>query len=110
MDEGAIKYAITHGLKTQNMLSERAEIHYDNRVKEIKEKEISLYDGHDIVCMVALDTKGHMASGTSTSGLFMKKPGRIGDSSVLGSGLYVDDEIGGASATGLGEDLMKCVA
>ena len=59
--------------------------------------------------MVGLDLAGDMVAGTSTSGLFMKKPGRVGDSPFIGSGLYVDSTIGGATATGLGEDLMKGV-
>ena len=54
---------------------------------------------------------GHMTCATSTSGLFMKHPGRLGDSPVCGSGFYVDSFVGGASATGLGEDVMKgCVS
>ena len=52
-----------------------------------------------------------MTAATSTSGLFMKKKGRVGDSPIIGSGFYVDSQIGGASATGLGEDLMKgCIS
>ena len=57
--------------------------------------------------MVCLDQQGKMTSATSTSGLFMKKKGRVGDSPIAGSGFYVDSSVGGASATGLGEDLMK---
>lgn len=57
--------------------------------------------------MIALDKCGDMAAATSTSGLFMKKRGRVGDSPLSGSGFYVDNEIGGAAATGLGEDIMK---
>ena len=54
---------------------------------------------------------GTVVAGTSTSGLFMKKPGRIGDSPLVGSGFYADSEVGGATATGLGEDLMKgCIS
>src|SRR5699024_448156 len=63
------------------------------------------------VGMVCLDETGKMTAATSTSGLFMKKKGRIGDSPIIGSGFYVDSQIGGASATGLGEDLMKgCIS
>ena len=52
-----------------------------------------------------------MTAATSTSGLFMKKKGRVGDSPIAGSGFYADSEVGGASATGLGEDLMKgCIS
>lgn len=106
---GAEKFAHRHGFERKTMLTERAQIHYKNRVKEIEDLEITPYSGHDTVGMVSLDQKGTMAAGTSTSGLFMKHAGRLGDSPVLGSGLYVDSEVGGASATGLGEDLMKGV-
>ena len=58
-----------------------------------------------------LTDRAKMTSATSTSGLFMKKAGRVGDSPISGSGFYVDSKVGGASATGLGEDVMKgCVA
>ena len=90
------------------MLTERAKIHYHNRLHDMKtSQQLSPYAGHDTVGMVALDQKEHMVAGTSTSGLFMKKAGRVGDSPFIGSGLYVDSQIGGATATGLGEDLMK---
>lgn len=104
---GAEEYAHKNGFERKNMLTDRAIIHYKNRLKETVEKGLSPYDGHDTVGMVALDNSDSMASGTSTSGLFMKKRGRTGDSAVSGSGFYVDSEIGGATATGLGEDIMK---
>lgn len=106
--EGARHYAIKEGFELKNMLSDRAIIHYKNRLKE-DIKELTPYVGHDTVGMVSLDTQGHMISATSTSGLFMKKNGRVGDSPIIGSGFYVDSEVGGASTTGLGEDLMKGV-
>ena len=109
--EGAEKFAHKEGFERKNMLTDRAKIHYRNRVKEITQQEIRPYSGHDTVGMVCLDTKGKMTSATSTSGLFMKKKGRVGDSPVSGSGFYVDSKVGGASATGLGEDVMKgCVS
>jgi len=109
--QGASKYAQKEGFDMQNMLTDRAKKLYEKRLRDIYEKNLSPYDGHDTVGMVALDTKGKMVSATSTSGLFMKKTGRIGDSALSGSGFYVDSEIGGASATGLGEDLMKgCIS
>lgn len=104
---GAEAYAHKHGFLRYNMLSDRAKIHYQNRCKETLEKGLSPYAGHDTVGMIALDHTGHMVSGTSTSGLFMKRPGRVGDSPLSGSGFYVDSAIGGATATGLGEDIMK---
>ncbi len=110
--EGAEKFAHKEGFERKNMLSDRAKIHYYNKVKELRTiEDIVPYDGHDTVGMVCLDKNGKMVVGTSTSGLFMKKKGRVGDSPISGSGFYVDSEIGGASATGLGEDLMKgCIS
>jgi N4-(beta-N-acetylglucosaminyl)-L-asparaginase len=109
--EGAEKFAHKEGFERKNMLTERAKIHYYNRIKEIKEQEIKPYSGHDTVGMVCLDSNANMTAATSTSGLFMKKKGRVGDSPICGSGFYVDSKIGGASATGLGEDLMKgCIS
>ena len=106
--QGAREYALKEGFEAKIMLSDRAIIHYKNRLKE-DVKELTPYVGHDTVGMVSLDTKGNMTSATSTSGLFMKKNGRVGDSPIIGSGFYVDSEVGGASTTGLGEDLMKGV-
>ena len=109
--QGAEKYASRHGFERKTMLTDRAKIHYHNRIKEITNTELKPYSGHDTVGMVCLDTAGHMTCATSTSGLFMKHPGRLGDSPVCGSGFYVDSFVGGASATGLGEDVMKgCVS
>ncbi len=108
--EGAASWASKEGFTRKNMLTERAKIHYYNRLQEAQ-KELKPYIGHDTVGMVCLDQHGHMSAATSTSGLFMKKKGRVGDSPVVGSGLYVNSAFGGASATGLGEDLMKgCVS
>lgn len=63
--------------------------------------------GHDTIGQVALDTNGHMVVATSTSGASMKVPGRVGDSPIIGSGFYVETGVGGAAATGLGEDIMR---
>lgn len=109
--EGAEKFAHKEGFERKNMLTDRAKAHYRKRVKEVAEQEIKPYSGHDTVGMVCLDTSGKMTAATSTSGLFMKKKGRVGDSPISGSGFYADSKKGGASATGLGEDLMKgCIS
>lgn len=108
---GAEKFASQEGFERKNMLTDRAKIHYHNRIKDVQKQGITPYAGHDTVGMVCLDTYGKMTSATSTSGLFMKKKGRVGDSPISGSGFYVDSKVGGASATGLGEDLMKgCIS
>ncbi|MDR0922424.1 MAG: N(4)-(beta-N-acetylglucosaminyl)-L-asparaginase [Lactobacillales bacterium] len=110
---GAEKYAHKQGFERKNMLTDRAKIHYKNRLKEMEEEQLEMkpYRGHDTVGMVGIDTQGSMVSATSTSGLFMKKAGRVGDSPIAGSGFYADSEVGAATATGLGEDLMKgCIS
>jgi len=63
--------------------------------------------GHDTIGQVALDNSGDMVVATSTSGASMKVPGRVGDSPIIGSGFYVETGVGGAAATGLGEDIMR---
>jgi len=109
--EGAEKFAHKEGFERKNMLTKRAKIHYKNRIKEGQALAIKPYAGHDTVGMVCLDENGKMTAATSTSGLFMKKKGRVGDSPIVGSGFYVDSQVGGATATGLGEDLMKgCIS
>lgn len=104
---GAEAYAHKNGFERKNMLTEESKKIWEKRKKEMSEKNLSPYDGHDTICIIALDKCGDMAAATSTSGLFMKKRGRVGDSPLSGSGFYVDNEIGGAAATGLGEDIMK---
>ena len=106
---GATEYAIEAGFEQKKMLTERAKRIWEKRVEEMALTGLSAYDGHDTVGVVSLDQAGSMAAGTSSSGLFMKKSGRVGDSPLSGSGFYVDSEVGGAAATGLGEDLMKGV-
>jgi isoaspartyl peptidase/L-asparaginase-like protein (Ntn-hydrolase superfamily) len=107
--QGANEYAMQAGFERKNMLTERAKQTWEKRLLDTKEQGITAYDGHDTVCFVGLDTSGHMASAVSTSGLFMKKAGRVGDSTISGSGFYVDSAVGGAAATGVGEDIMKGV-
>lgn len=104
---GATKYAKEQGFEQQEMVTERAKRLWELRLEEVQKNNLSSYDGHDTVGMVSLDQAGKMVAGTSSSGLFMKKRGRVGDSPLSGSGFYVDSQIGGATATGLGEDLMK---
>lgn len=112
--EGAAKYAQKKGFERKNMLTDRAKIHFKNRVKDLNNSDMvgmTPYRGHDTVGMVGLDLSGRMVSATSTSGLFMKRAGRVGDSPIAGSGFYADSEVGAATATGLGEDLMKgCIS
>lgn len=105
--EGALEYAVKHGFPREELMTEHARREWEKR--RLKEGELKAYDGHDTVGMVGLDDSGRIVAATSTSGLFMKKVGRIGDSPLPGSGFYADSEIGGATATGLGEVIYKGV-
>lgn len=108
--EGAERFASHEGFERKNMLTERAKKLYRQKMQENAETQ-NPYKGHDTVGIAALDTQGNIVAGTSTSGLFLKRPGRIGDSPIVGSGFYADSQVGAASATGLGEDLMKgCIS
>jgi isoaspartyl peptidase/L-asparaginase-like protein (Ntn-hydrolase superfamily) len=64
-------------------------------------------DTHDTIALLVLGPDGHIAGGCSTSGLAGKLPGRVGDSPIIGSGLYVDDDVGAAGVTGIGENVMR---
>lgn len=104
---GAREWALKQGFPEKTMLTERAIQHYRKRCQETIDKGLSPYDGHDTVGMIGLDQHGSMSVATSTSGLFMKRRGRLGDSPIIGSGFYCDSQVGAATATGVGEDLMK---
>ena len=105
---GAESFATTHGYEYVNMLTKESKGRWRDKLEEGYEAEqMEAYGGHDTVCMIGVDGEGKMGNGVSTSGLFMKHPGRVGDSPIIGSGFYCDSLIGGASATGVGEDIMK---
>ncbi|HAE17385.1 MAG TPA: N(4)-(beta-N-acetylglucosaminyl)-L-asparaginase [Erysipelotrichaceae bacterium] len=104
---GAAAYAEEHGFAKRDNLIEKSY----SKWQETKAQQKTAYRGHDTVGALALDTCGNLFAGTSTSGLFMKLPGRVGDTPMPGSGFYADNDIGAACATGLGEDLMKgCIS
>ena len=67
-------------------------------------------ENHDTLALLVLGADGNIAGGCSTSGLSGKLPGRVGDSPIIGSGLYVDNDVGAAGATGLGENVMRYCA
>ncbi len=126
--DGALKFALSKGFKKQNLLTPQSEkawkqwlktSQYDpNRsVKELEEKikreqqknepwpVASL--NHDTIGMLALDANGNLSGACTTSGMAFKMRGRIGDSPIIGAGLFVDNEVGAATATGLGEEIVK---
>lgn len=103
--KGAEAYAELHGYEKWNNLTESSY----QRYKSANLKEPKVYDGHDTVCFLAKDQFGSLATAVSTSGLFLKEPGRLGDSPLVGCGFYADSTVGAAAATGVGEDISKGV-
>ena len=103
---GAEEAAAAFGLPMRDMRTEASMAKWRDAAAK-QQGKLTAYRGHDTVCVLALDEQGGMAAGTSTSGLFMKDPGRVGDSPLIGSGFYCDARYGAAAATGLGEDIMR---
>lgn len=104
--KGAEKFAAEAGLEQHDMRTEESMERWREEQKK-EEAKLTSYRGHDTVCILALDETGNLVAGTSTSGLFMKAPGRVGDSPIIGSGFYCDARYGAAAATGLGEEIMR---
>jgi isoaspartyl peptidase/L-asparaginase-like protein (Ntn-hydrolase superfamily) len=107
--EGARLFALEEGLESVEVNSrERYQAWQEQRLRQ-KEKPAAEKPakGHDTIALLVLGPDGNIAGGCSTSGLGGKLPGRVGDSPILGSGLYVDNDTGAAGATGLGENVMR---
>jgi N4-(beta-N-acetylglucosaminyl)-L-asparaginase len=100
--EPATRFALDHGLPQTNLLSPDAGKAFD-QWRQAQDAE----PGHDTIGMLAIDKAGLMAGGCSTSGTRFKLPGRVGDSPIIGAGLYLLPGVGGAAATGKGEEVMK---
>lgn len=107
--EGAEKFAVTKGFERENLLTEASKKAWENWKIKSEYKPIINIENHDTIGMLAIDKNGHISGACTTSGLAYKMAGRVGDSPIIGGGLFVDNEIGGASATGLGEEVLKTV-
>lgn len=124
--EGAQKFAVAEGFPLESgKLSDDAQRSYENWLKKSEYKPVinientkgqtaavpsRLENGdwnHDTIGMVALDAQGNLSGSCTTSGMAFKMRGRLGDSPIIGAGLYVDNEVGAATATGQGEDVIR---
>ena len=105
--EGAFHFAITKGFERKDLLSQESKEAWRKWMKEKKYKPIINIENHDTIGMLCMDKNNDIAGACTTSGLAFKMNGRVGDSPIIGSGLFVDNEVGGAVATGLGEAIMK---
>ena len=106
--EGARQFAIAQGFPMEKeKLSPKAQVEYDKWKVTSQYKPIINIENHDTIGMIGLDASGKLAGSCTTSGLAYKMHGRIGDSPIIGAGLFVDDEVGAATATGLGESIIR---
>lgn len=105
--EGAYQFAREHGMEHTDLLTEDSRKAWQNWLKESQYKPIINIENHDTIGIVAQDQQGNLSGACTTSGLAFKMRGRVGDSPIIGAGLFVDNEIGAATATGLGEAVMK---
>jgi N4-(beta-N-acetylglucosaminyl)-L-asparaginase len=123
--DGALQFALANGFKKENLLTASSEKAWKEWLKTakyepVKNIENQLYDktkdpmpgginNHDTIGMLAIDAAGNFGGACTTSGMAYKIHGRVGDSPVIGAGLYVDNEVGGATATGVGEEVVRIV-
>lgn len=103
--DGARQFALQEGFSETNLLTESS-----RKSWEVWKQKQDGDPGHDTIAMLVLMPDGNIYGGCSTSGLAWKLPGRVGDSPIIGSGLYVDNEVGAAGATGVGENVMRYCA
>lgn len=105
---GAQRFALDNGFKKEDgKLSPHAEKAWKEWLTTSKYKPIINVENHDTIGMLALDAQGNLAGSCTTSGLSFKLHGRVGDSPIIGAGLFVDNEVGAACATGVGEAVIR---
>lgn len=121
--EGALQFALAQGFEKEDLLTPEGEKAWKEWLKEKQYKPVMNIENksfpverlpgnqynHDTIGMLAIDAQGNMAGACTTSGMAFKMHGRVGDSPIIGAGLYVDNEIGGATSTGVGEEVIRTV-
>jgi beta-aspartyl-peptidase (threonine type) len=105
--EGANKFATLEGFGKFDGLVVKREIDRWKKLREEYKGTMKFSDKNGTVGAVAIDSDGNIAAATSTGGIPFKLPGRVGDSCLIGCGLYADNQGGGVSATGYGESIIK---
>lgn len=104
---GAKQFALEKGFETMNLLTPESEKAWKDWKEKSKYEPVINVENHDTIGMLALDADGRMCGACTTSGAAYKMHGRVGDSPIIGAGLFVDNEVGGACATGLGEAVIR---
>jgi len=103
--EGARQFAVSHGFEEIDLLTDESKMAWEKWKK--KRREMTPHETHDTISVLVQDKNGDLAGTCTTSGWAYKLHGRVGDSPIIGAGLFVDNEIGCAAATGLGEEVIK---
>ena len=107
--KGAQEFAISEGYKREDLLTQKSKEDWKKWLESEDYKPIINIENHDTIGMLCLDKNNNISGACTTSGLAYKMKGRVGDSPIIGSGLFIDNKIGGAVATGLGEEVVKTV-
>lgn len=108
--KGAQAFAAKEGFPKVNLLSEKSKEDWKEWLHTSEYKPIINIENHDTIGMLSMDESGNLAGACTTSGLAYKMHGRVGDSPIIGAGLYVENEVGAAVATGLGEVVLKSLS
>lgn len=105
--DGALQFALSQGFQKENLLLEASKKEWKEWLKTSEYLPKANIENHDTIGMIALDAQGNLSGACTTSGMAFKMHGRVGDSPIIGAGLYVDNEIGAATATGHGEEVIR---
>lgn len=107
--EGALQFALANGFKKKKLLTKESEKAWKEWARKSEYKPVVNIENHDTIGIIALDANGNLSGACTTSGMAYKMRGRVGDSPIIGAGLYVDNEVGAATATGVGEEVIRIV-
>lgn len=107
--DGAEQFAYEMGFEKETMLTEKSRQEWEEWLVTKTYKPVINIENHDTIGMLAIDKNGDLSGACTTSGMAYKMKGRIGDSPLIGAGLFIDNEVGGATATGVGEEVVKTV-
>jgi isoaspartyl peptidase/L-asparaginase-like protein (Ntn-hydrolase superfamily) len=106
--EGALQFALLNGFEKENLLTPESLKEWEDMMRQqTGRKDLINIENHDTIGMVALDAEGNLSGACTTSGAATKMHGRVGDSPIIGAGLFVDNAVGAVCATGLGEEVIK---
>jgi N4-(beta-N-acetylglucosaminyl)-L-asparaginase len=103
---GALQFAREQGFEETNLLSPKSKKDWEEWKKTSLYKPVINIENHDTIGMIGMDTGRNLSGACTTSGLAYKMHGRVGDSPIIGAGLYIDNEVGAATGTGLGEKVL----